>query len=262
VYDTVRTIDDLSDHTGGDATAALLEFRADLDRIWQPGSGPHAPVLRGLAAMVGELGLTADPFHRLLDAGLQDQRVNSYATFSDLLAYCRLSADPVGRLVLAVFGVHDPAAEALSNQVCTALQLLEHWQDVAEDRRSGRIYLPAQDMAAFRVDPADLDAPCAGAGLRALLQFETRRAAAMLAEGSALVGRLPGFGRIAVAGYVGGGLATVAALRRNGYDSLRVTPRPRGGQTATTALRVAIQGHARWAVSSEAPIDLPRPGEA
>jgi squalene synthase HpnC len=204
IYDVVRTIDDLSDATAGDATEALLGFRADLELIWTPGANPTHPVLQRLARAVADLDLDSAPFCTVIEAGLMDQRIAGYATFDELRGYCRHSADPVGRLVLRVFGVRDPAAAALSDEVCTALQLLEHWQDIAEDRRAGRIYLPAQDMLAFDVAPADLDAPAAGANLRRLVRFETERAAAILAHGSRLVARLPGFARLAVAGYVAG----------------------------------------------------------
>jgi squalene synthase HpnC len=242
IYDTVRTIDDISDATGGDATEALLALRADLELIWTPGRHPEHPVLRRLARTVADLDLDSAPFCDVIEAGLMDQRIAGYATFDELRGYCRRSADPVGRLVLSVFGVTDPAAAALSDEVCTALQLLEHWQDITEDRRAGRIYLPTYDMLAFDVQPADLDAARAGLNLRRLVQFETERAAAMLAHGSRLVGRLRGFARLAVAGYVAGGAATVQALRRSGYDSLRSTPRPRSTDVATRLVRVAMGG--------------------
>ena len=202
-------------------------------------------MLARLGPTVRELGLSAAPFHGLIDAGLLDQRVSSYATFADLHDYCRLSADPVGRLVLATFEVHDPTAEALSDQVCTALQLLEHWQDVAEDRRAGRIYLPVEDMERFGVHPVDLDAPSAGEPLRALLRFETDRAAQMLYAGSPLVGRLRGHARVAVSGYVAGGLATIDALNRCRYDSLRATPRPRKRRLMVHAATVLARGQVR-----------------
>lgn len=244
VYDTVRTIDDLSDETSGDATAALAAFRDDLDRLWQPGPGPDSPVLARLAPTVRELGLAATPFHALIEAGLQDQRVGTYATFTDLRAYCRLSADPVGHLVLAVFGVDDPEAVELSDRVCTALQVLEHTQDVGEDRRAGRIYLPVEDMERFGVRPTDLDATTAGEPLRALLRFETERAADLLRAGSPLIGRLRGAARIAVSGYVAGGSATVDALRRCGYDVLPAGPRPRKRRVVVHAMRVLARGQA------------------
>jgi squalene synthase HpnC len=245
LYDVVRTIDDLSEATPGDATADLLAFRADLESIWTPGAQPAHPVLRRLAGTVAELDLDPTPFCDVVEAGLMDQRVTGYATFDDLRGYCRRSADPVGRLVLRVFGVRDPVAQALSDEVCTALQLLEHWQDIAEDRRAGRIYLPAHDMRSFDVLPTDLDAPVAGANLRRLVRFETERAAAMLAHGSRLVGRLRGVARLAVAGYVAGGAATVRALHRAQYDSLRATPRPRRIDVAAFGARITVQGGLR-----------------
>jgi squalene synthase HpnC len=245
IYDVVRTIDDLSDATPGDATDALLAFRADLDSIWTPGAGPTHPVLRRLAPTVAELDLDSAPFCDVVEAGLMDQRIAGYTTFDELRGYCRRSADPVGRLVLRVFGVRDPAAAALSDEVCTALQLLEHWQDIAEDRRAGRIYLPEHDMLAFDVSPTDLDAPAAGENLRRLVRYETDRAAAMLAHGSRLVGRLRGYARLAVAGYVAGGAATVQALRRADHDPLSATPRPRPVDVAVLAARVAVRGGIR-----------------
>jgi squalene synthase HpnC len=242
IYDTVRTIDDLSDETRGDATAALEAFRADLARLWQDGPGPSSPVLVRLAPTVRDLDLPDTAFTGLIEAGLQDQRVSGYASFADLRDYCRLSADPVGRLVLATFRVADPEAVELSDRICTALQLLEHWQDVAEDRRKGRIYLPVEDMERFGVRPEDLDAPTAGRPLRALLRFETQRALDLLRSGSPLVGRLRGHARIAVSGYVAGGLATVDALDRCAYDSLRATPRPRKRRVVRHALSVLARG--------------------
>jgi squalene synthase HpnC len=242
IYDVVRTIDEISDATPGDATEALFAFRADLELIWTPGATPEHPVLRQLARTVADLHLDIAPFRDVVEAGLMDQRVAGYTTFDELRGYCRRSADPVGRLVLRVFGVRDPAAAALSDEVCTALQLLEHWQDIAEDRRAGRVYLPVHDMLVFNVQAADLDAAVAGPNLRRLVHFETERAVAMLARGSRLVSRLRGFARLAVAGYVAGGAATAQALHRAGYDSLRATPRPRAMDVARRAARVAIQG--------------------
>ena len=144
--------------------------------------------------------------------------MSAYETFDDLLGYCRLSADPVGRLVLAVFGATDPRTVRLSDRVCTALQLLEFWQDVAEDRRDGRVYLPAESMRAHGVTGSDLDAPRASPSLRRLLADETWRAESLLDSGSELLGLLHGWARVAVAGYV------AAAGRPHG---------PCGGPTST-----------------------------
>jgi squalene synthase HpnC len=225
VYGYARTVDELGDSYTGDRTAALRAFTVDLDRIWE-GEEPDHPVLRRLRPIVGRHDLPADPFRRLIQANLQDQTVTRYRTFEDLIGYCRLSADPVGRMVLGVFDVHDPETERLSDLVCTALQLVEHWQDVAEDRRAGRIYLPRADLTTYGVAETDLDRREATLQLRELMIFETARAAKMLDEGAAIVSRLHGWARISVAGFVAGGQATVRALRRTGGDVLSHQARP------------------------------------
>jgi squalene synthase HpnC len=226
VYDVVRVIDDLGDEAPGDRAALLTGFAADLAGIWR-GEPPRAAVLRQLVPTVRACELEPEPFARLIEANLRDQRVDRYATFEELLGYCRLSADPVGRIVLAIFGAGTPRTVALSDRVCTALQLIEHWQDVAEDRRAGRIYLPRADLVAFGVTERDLDRPVASAALRRLVEFEAARAGRWLDSGAPLVGLLHGWARLAVAGYVAGGRAAIDALRRARWDVLSQHPRVR-----------------------------------
>jgi squalene synthase HpnC len=245
VYAVARTIDDLGDAAPGDRTAALIDFRADLHEIWRTGAPRHR-TLQALTPTVHAHDLSAEPFDRLIEANLIDQRVTRYATFADLLGYCRLSADPVGHLVLDVFGQRDPATTALSDRVCRALQLVEHWQDVGEDRRAGRVYLPQDDLLAYGVAETDLDHRHASAALRELMQFETERAANLLESGVTLVGRLHGWARVAVAGYVAGGRAAVRALRRVGWDVLAAPPRLHRRDVAREAgtLLLSAQIHA------------------
>jgi len=237
VYDVVRVIDDLGDEAAGDRTAQLEAFAEDLARVWAGGE-PRAAVLRRLVPTVRATGLPKELFDRMVAANLQDQRVSEYATFDELRQYCTLSADPVGRMVLCVFGVTSDTgwdskaggritAGELSDRVCTALQLVEHWQDVAEDRRKGRVYLPKEDMAQYGVSPSDLDSAAASPALRRLMAFQTERAAALLDSGAPLVGMMHGWGRLAVAGYVAGGRAAVDALRRCGGEVLAATPSTR-----------------------------------
>jgi squalene synthase HpnC len=226
VYDVVRVIDNLGDESPGDRTALLHRFSDDLARVWSTGD-PEADVLRRLVPVVRTLGLPSEPFEQLLAANLQDQRIFEYETFDDLMGYCRLSANPIGRLVLTVFGQQDPRLVELSDQVCTALQLIEHWQDVGEDRRRGRVYLPVEDRRAHGVGVRDLDATVTSAPLRRLVAFEVARAHELLDAGAALVGMLHGWARLAVAGYVAGGRAAAAALRRSDFDVLPTAPGPR-----------------------------------
>jgi squalene synthase HpnC len=239
IYAYARTVDELGDSHPGDRSAALHAFAEDLDRIWT-GRAPDHPVLGRLRPVVRAHDLPADPFHRLIQANLQDQTVTRYQSFDDLLGYCRLSADPVGRLVLGVFDVNDPETERLSDRVCTALQLVEHWQDVAEDRRAGRIYLPQQDLVRYGVAESDLDLPSAPLPLRELILFETERAAAILDEGAAVVRRLRGWARVSVAGFVAGGQATVRALRRTKGDVLSQAARPSKAETFRLMAKVVV----------------------
>jgi squalene synthase HpnC len=226
VYRVVRVIDDLGDEAIGDRRAQLRQFGADLALVWSTGA-PSAPVLRDLVEPARRLGLNQDPFDRLIAANLMDQDVSEYATIDDVLGYCRLSAAPIGQLVLEIFGAATPDRQALSDRVCNALQLLEHWQDVAEDRRRGRIYLPQTDLARFGVTAADLDASSSSPALAQLIAFETEQASVLLSSGRGVTIGLRGWARLAVAGYIAGGRATVAALRRPGVDVLVAVPKPR-----------------------------------
>jgi squalene synthase HpnC len=169
-------------------------------------------------------GLPREPFERLIEANLQDQRVTRYATWPDLLGYCRLSADPVGELVLSVFGRADAERVRLSDAVCTALQVIEHLQDVAEDLARGRIYLPGEDIERFGVGEAALAAPHASAAVRALIAHEAARAAQLLDTGQPLVATLHGRPRLAVAAFVAGGRAALGAIAAADYDVLAGPP--------------------------------------
>lgn len=243
VYGYARTVDELGDSFAGDREQALTRFREETGSIWQ-GAIPMSPVLRRLAATVRDCDLTRQPFLDLIEANLQDQRVARYQTFDDLVGYCRLSADPVGRIVLELFGQSTPERIALSDKVCTGLQLVEHLQDVGEDRRSGRVYLPQDSLRRYAVAEADLDATTAGAALRRCVLAETDRAEQWLKDGAALVGQLSGWARVAVAGFAAGGLATAAALRASGGDVLARDTRPGKARTAALALTMLVRGHA------------------
>jgi squalene synthase HpnC len=253
VYGFARSADDMGDEAPpGERLALLDELEADIARLYRtpPGAAPAGPadggprlaVVRALAPAVAACAIPAQPFLDLIQANRQDQTVSRYQSFGDLLAYCRLSANPVGRLVLHVFGAATPQREALSDKVCTALQLAEHWQDVAEDLRAGRIYLPAEDMERFGCSERDLAAPAAGPGVRALIAFEERRARALLDEGAPIVGTLRGAARAAVAGYVAGGRAALAAIAASGHDVLRATPRPGRWRVAAEIVRAYAAG--------------------
>lgn len=226
VYGFARSVDDAGDEGAPDRRLPLLEeVDADLTRLYA-GVEPRLSFVRDLAETVRACGIPAEPFRRLVAAGRQDQAVTRYATFDDLLAYCELSANPVGHIVLHVFGQATTARLALSDRICSALQIIEHCQDVAEDYRRGRVYLPGDDLRRYGAAEEELDRPPTSPPLRRVLALEAGRAAALLEAGRPLVTSLSGFSRLAVAGYVAGGRATLAALDRAGYDVVGRVVRP------------------------------------
>ena len=239
IYGFARAVDDLGDLAPGDRLAQLDAFAAAFDDALA--GRPAHPLLARAARTAHETGAPREAFFRLVEANRQDQLVTRYATYDALAAYCHLSADPVGRLVLAAFGVADETAGQLSDAVCTGLQLVEHWQDVAEDRRAGRVYLPGEDLDRFGVAEADLDAPSASPALRRLMAFEAARARRLLVDGAPLVGRLRGRAALAVAGFVGGGLAQLDAMAAAGYDVLGVTVKASKAAVAARAATVAAR---------------------
>ena len=258
LYGFARLVDELGDHAPGDRLALLDWAESELERA-AAGSPDHAVFAR-LAPTIRACRLPLQPFRDLIEANRRDQSLVRYATFDDLRGYCRLSADPVGRLVLAVLGVEGgDETTRLSDSVCTGLQLVEHWQDVAEDATAGRIYVPLEDMEAFGVTEADVLAvgtgpagPGAGepggpasARLRALLAFETARARELLETGAGLVARLTGRPRLAVAGFVAGGLAAADALAERGYDVLAGPARPRRTRVARHGLGLLTRRRGR-----------------
>jgi len=240
IYGFARLIDDIGDDAPGDRLALLDEAESELERTVDPTARPSHPVFRRLERTIRAHGIPIEPFRRLIEANRQDQRVTRYQTYDALLRYCALSANPVGHMVLYVLGAATPERMALSDRVCSALQLVEHWQDVAEDLARGRVYLPQEDLERFGVCEADLAAPVVGTPVRRLMAFEAERARSLLLSGEPLASTLPGRMGLAVAGFAGGGLAALDALRRGGYDVLGAHPRPsRARRSAAVAAAMA-----------------------
>jgi squalene synthase HpnC len=249
LYFFARLTDDLGDESrpdqAGDLTqhrlSLLDELAADVDRIYQ-GLTPNSPVMQAMAETVRDCQVPEKPLLDLIQANRQDQQVTRYPTFADLARYCELSANPVGQVVLHIFAVATPERIALSDRICTALQLAEHWQDVAEDLGHARIYLPAEDLDRYAVTEADLAEPAASPAVRKLMRFEVDRAARLLDEGAPLVGTLHGAARLAVAGYLAGGRAALAAIRKQRYDVLSAQSRPAKPRMAAELARAYARG--------------------
>jgi squalene synthase HpnC len=235
LYGYARLVDDVGDEARGDRLALLDVVRAELDAVYGAGEPTH-PVMRELARTVTACGLPANPLRRLIEANRVDQGVVRYETFDQLLGYCTLSANPVGELVLGVFGAATPHRVALSDRICTALQIAEHLQDIAEDHARGRVYLPAEDLIRFGCDDGSLSSSSNGP-LRALIAFEADRARSLLAGGAPLARTLPLRPRLAVAGFVAGGRAALDGLPGGGRDQGHGVPRSRARAFAPALVR-------------------------
>lgn len=243
-YGYARLVDQIGDAYRGDRRAALGWLELEVTASLANPTGRH-PLVAAATTSVTALGIDPQPLFDLIAANRLDQDVTRYRTFGDLLGYCALSANPVGRLVLGAFGPdrerppgqhertdRDEQA-ALSDAICTGLQLAEHWQDVREDAAAGRIYIPTEDLERFGVDPDNLSGPGpADRRLRALMAFEVARARRELDRGRPLIAMLSGRSRWAVAGFWAGGHAALDAIGRRDFDVLTPPDRPAPSRVA------------------------------
>jgi len=248
IYRFARAADDIADE--GDAPrearrAALRHFAAQLDAIGR-GQTPAEQPFPALAEAIRRHDLPLQPFHDLLDAFTQDLDVARYPTYEQLLDYCRRSANPVGRLVLALYGADTPGNVTRSDAVCTALQLTNFWQDVAVDWRKGRMYLPQEDLARFGVDEASIGAGRTDAAWRALLAFECARTRALLMQGQPLAGALPWRLALELSAVIAGGERVLDRIDRVHGDVFRRRPALRAPDWALIAVhalrRFRMQG--------------------
>lgn len=218
IYGYARLVDDVGDLSSGDRLVELDWVEAEFERALE--GTASEPIVRRAGALALLLQTGRAPFINLIEANRRDQRVTRYRTFAELEDYCSLSANPVGRLVLAVFGFAGDELVRLSDDACTGLQLIEHWQDVVEDFRSGRVYLPAEDRTRFGVDETTIERGVATPAFRRLMAYECARARGLLRSGDVLAARLHGWARVAISGFVGGGYAQLDAIERRRFDVL------------------------------------------
>ena len=246
VYTFARWSDDLADEatSADEATRGLADWQRQLEECFA--GRPRHPVFVALAETVRRTGLSIEPFADLLDAFRQDQTKTRYATRAELIDYCRRSADPVGRIVLGLEGCREPDLLAMSDAICTGLQLVNFWQDVRRDRLAGRVYLPAEDMHRFGVEEPMLDLPRATPQLVRLIRAEVAWARERFAAGAALIDRAPPALRPAIGMFVGGGRAVAAAIERAGCDTL--ARRPTVGRL--TKIGLACRAWARTRMAS------------
>jgi squalene synthase HpnC len=239
VYGFARLADDIGDEVDGDRLAMLDRLEAEVDLLHT--GMPADPMVRRLVPTVRAFDIPSDPFRRLIEANRRDQVTHRYETFDALLGYCALSANPVGELVLRILGAWTPGRAEWSDATCTALQLVEFWQDLGEDARRGRVYLPLRDIEGFGYSVEELFENRANDRFRALMAFEADRTRSLFDQGRPLAGTLPGRAGFAVRLFTAGGVAALEDLERRGFDTLSSNGHPSAPRRAWAAARELIR---------------------
>ena len=227
IYQFARSADDIADEgeaTSGERLAGLDAYRAELDRI-EAGATPSTPLFAKLAEVIEQHALPIQLLRDLLDAFAQDVVKKRYADYPELLDYCRRSANPVGRLVLHLFGRTEPEHLMQSDCICTALQLINFWQDVAVDWKKDRVYIPQTDFPHFHVSEDDIAAGRCSANWAALMDFEIDRAMALMKRGAPLVHALPGRLGWEIRLTIQGGLHILERIRQVRGDVFKHRPK-------------------------------------
>ena len=227
IYSFARAADDIADEgvlASAERLQQLNEFRAELARI-AVNESPLTPLFTQLAIEIRQHTLPLKPFHDLLDAFSQDVVKKRYANFDDLLAYCRRSANPVGTLLLHLYHEATPQNIFYSDAICTSLQLINFWQDVARDYAIGRIYLPQDELAQYRVSEAQVAQGISDDAWRKLMQFQTSRARALMLSGKPLGSILTGRIGLEMRMIIAGGLRVLDKLESAQYDMFRHRPK-------------------------------------
>ena len=222
VYAYCRGVDDLGDEAEGDRLALLDDWERELRAAYD--GSPSDPRFVALAHTIRKFDIPRAPFERLIEANRRDQTVKRYATFDELLDYCTYSANPVGHLVLYVFGYRDRARQGLSDATCTALQLTNFWQDVTDDVDQDRIYIPREDLERFGVSEDDLRSRRVTANFRRLMTFQVRRTREFFDDGIALIGAVSGRLRTDLRLFTLSGLAVLDEIESRGHDVLTNRP--------------------------------------
>ena len=224
IYAYCRIADDLGDEVGNpEQSLALLDiWSGELDACYA-GAARH-PVFVALAVTIAECGIPKEPFADLLVAFRRDQTVTRFATMTDVLDYCRYSANPVGHLVLYAGGYRDAEMFRLSDYTCSALQLANFWQDVRVDYEKGRIYLPTEDMLRFGVDEETIASGRMTQAFRELMRYEVGEARKMFAAGAPLIGMVDAELALDLDLFTRGGLEILNAIEAQDYDVLRSRP--------------------------------------
>ena len=245
IYAFCRGVDDLGDEVDGDRLALLDAWEAELEAAYS--GTPSHPYFVALQQTIREFDVPKEPLLKLIEANRRDQSITRHPNFDELLEYCEYSANPVGSLVLYVFGHREPELHRLSDYTCTALQLTNFWQDVARDFDIGRIYIPGDTMERFGVQEDDIKGKRATPAFRAALKFEVDRARELFRKGIPLIDRVQGKARIDIALFTVGGMTILDKIESQDYDVLTRRPalskREKAVLFARTQIRTKLRMH-------------------
>jgi len=250
IYAFARIADDFADeaysesYDAADRLAWLDEWGRKLEAAYE-GRATH-PVFLALSHTAGQFSLPNTLFDDLLSAFRQDVTVRRYNSYGDLLDYCRRSANPVGRLVLLLFGYRDPEMHSRSDDICTGLQLANHWQDVKIDLDKDRVYLPLEDMLRFGISAETLERDCKSDRFRGLMAMEVDRARALFERGKPLCVGARGRLGLELRAIWLGGARILSRIEKARYDVFNHRPRVTSGDK----LRILIRALSRSAFES------------
>lgn len=242
IYAYCRFVDDLGDAAPGDRLAQLDAWEKELLACYE--GHPKHPIAIALGDTIRRFSIPREPFLKLVEANRMDQRKRRYRDFSELLEYCRHSAEPVGHLFLYLFGYRDTHRQGLADCTCTALQLTNFWQDVHRDYQMGRIYLPQDEMGQFGVSEAQIAARRFDQNFRDLLRFQVARTRRLFARGAELPLQVKGAARLDIRLFTLGGLHILDAIERLEYDVLATRPT----LSKPARLRIMLWTAARMAI--------------
>lgn len=247
IYRFAREADDFADE--GDAPAAtrlqqLDSFRSEIRRI-EARVTPQIAWFSELADMIRSHALPLEPFLDLLSAFSQDVTQSRYPDYADLLDYCRRSANPVGRLLLALYGASEPKHLAWSDAICTSLQVINFLQDVAIDYQKSRVYLPQDEMQRFGVSEAQIARADTGGAWQAFMAFQVARARALLYSGAPLGRVLKGRVGLEMRMIIAGGARILEKIERVQGDVFRYRPMLKGGDWPIMFWRAVIRQNSR-----------------
>ncbi len=226
IYHFARTADDIADEgdlPNDERLHQLDDFRDELMHI-AANETPLLPLFQHLATEIKAHELPMQPLHDLLDAFSQDVVKKRYANYDELLDYCRRSANPVGNLLLHLYEEATPVNLSYSDAICTALQLINFWQDVAKDYAIGRIYLPLDEMTEFGVSEAQIAQGISNDAWRALMKFQVDRTRALMQQGAPLGSILSGRIGLEMRMIIAGGLRILDKLQASDYDMFNHRP--------------------------------------